>query len=430
MDVMYNYSKAKIKSSLEIDKIMKKLENTYQDASLIKKALLGDASDKEQQVLEQRLSMHPELKAVYEKLQDSEELKDAFNKYKEYSSEKAYEHFLQQIQQKENSSGGKIHRIRTWWYAAAAMVVLGVGISFYAVNHYQAVEESQARIAQIKPGSKQAVLTLPDGSTIDVQKKDINVIVDGVQVKYNKGVLSYRPTVTTQQHEEENVDESPVKSNELVIPRGGENTVLLADGTTVHLNAGSKLTYPVRFAGKRRIVRLEGEAYFDVAEDENHPFVVQTHLGEITVLGTEFNVNAYADTPVCYTTLVHGKVKFSTLNAETITLSPGEQAVVFANSSTKRKVDLEEYVGWVDGMYIFNNRPLGDIMKTFERWYDIQVYYETPNLRDITYSGNLKRYGTINSFLDALELTGDLTYKISGRNILIYDKVEEQEWKR
>lgn len=100
MDVMYNYSKAKIKSSLEIDKIMKKLENTYQDASLIKKALLGDASDKEQQVLEQRLSMHPELKAVYEKLQDSEELKDAFNKYKEYSSEKAYEHFLQQIQQK------------------------------------------------------------------------------------------------------------------------------------------------------------------------------------------------------------------------------------------------------------------------------------------------------------------------------------------
>ena len=80
MDVMYNYSKAKIKSSLEIDKIMKKLENTYQDASLIKKALLGDASDKEQQVLEQRLSMHPELKAVYEKLQDSEELKDAFKK--------------------------------------------------------------------------------------------------------------------------------------------------------------------------------------------------------------------------------------------------------------------------------------------------------------------------------------------------------------
>lgn len=403
MDVMYNYSKAKIKSSLEIDKIMKKLENTYQDASLIKKALLGDASDKEQQVLEQRLSMHPELKAVYEKLQDSEELKDAFNKYKEYSSEKAYEHFLQQIQQKENSSGGKIHRIRTWWYAAAAMVVLGVGISFYAVNHYQ------------------AVLTLPDGSTIDVQKKDINVIVDGVQVKYNKGVLSYRPTVTTQQHEEENVDESPVKSNELVIPRGGENTVLLADGTTVHLNAGSKLLYPVRFVGKRRIVTLEGEAYFDVRKDEEHPFVVRTRFGEVTVLGTAFNINAYNDADACYTTLVYGKVNFSTPDQNTITLAPGEQAVVSSRGIEKRAVDVNEYIGWAQGVYVFNNKRLGDIMKTFERWYDVHVYYEKESLRDLTYSGDLQRYGTINTFLNALELTGDIYYRINGRNILIYE---------
>ena len=400
MDVMYNYSKAKIKSSLEIDKIMKKLENTYQDASLIKKALLGDASDKEQQVLEQRLSMHPELKAVYEKLQDSEELKDAFNKYKEYSSEKAYEHFLQQIQQKENSSGGKIHRIRTWWYAAAAMVVLGVGISFYAVNHYQAVEESQARIAQIKPGSKQAVLTLPDGSTIDVQKKDINVIVE---------------------HEEENVDESPVKSNELVIPRGGENTVLLADGTTVHLNAGSKLLYPVRFVGKRRIVTLEGEAYFDVRKDEEHPFVVRTRFGEVTVLGTAFNINAYNDADACYTTLVYGKVNFSTPDQNTITLAPGEQAVVSSRGIEKRAVDVNEYIGWAQGVYVFNNKRLGDIMKTFERWYDVHVYYEKESLRDLTYSGDLQRYGTINTFLNALELTGDIYYRINGRNILIYE---------
>ena len=419
---MYNYSKAKIKISLEIDKIMKKLENTYQDASLIKKALLGDASDEEQLVLEQRLSEHPELKTVYEKLQDSEELKDSFNKYKEYSSEKAYEHFLQQIQQKENPSDGKIRRIRTWWYAAAAVIVLAAGLSFYMSNFYSAVEEKRVLI---QPGTQQAQLTLPDGSIIDVDKKEVNVVVDGVQVKYKKGVLSYQPTVTTQ-HEEESTEEKPVKSNELVIPRGGENTVILADGTTVHLNAGSKLTYPVRFAGKRRVVALEGEAYFDVVKDETRPFIVQTHLGEVTVLGTAFNINAYTDASV-YTTLVHGKVQFSSSSIGTIILSPGEQAVVSANGSEKRMVDLDEYVGWVDGRYVFNNRPLGEIMQTFERWYDIQVYYETPHLRDITYSGNLKRYGTINSFLDALELTGDLTYKISGRNILIYDKVEELE---
>ena len=401
---------------------MNKFENIYQDAALMRKFLLGEANEAERKELEKRLAECPDLKKVYEQLQNGETLKAAFGEYKDYSSKKAYQSFLQKIGRMEKKER-KPSISRVWWYAAAAVIVLAAGLSFYMSNFYSAVEEKRVLI---QPGTQQAQLTLPDGSIIDVDKKEVNVVVDGVQVKYKKGVLSYQPTVTTQ-HEEKNIEEQSGKSNELVIPRGGENTVILADGTTVHLNAGSKLTYPVRFAGKRRIVRLEGEAYFDVAGDENHPFVVQTHLGEITVLGTEFNVNAYADTPVCYTTLVHGKVKFSTLNAETVTLSPGEQAVVFANSSTKRKVDLEEYVGWVDGMYIFNDRPLGDIMKTFERWYDIQVYYETPNLRDITYSGNLKRYGTINSFLDALELTGDLTYKISGRNILIYDKVEELE---
>ena len=110
------------------------------------------------------------------------------------------------------------------------------------------------------------------------------------------------------------------------------------------MNAGSKLTYPVRFAGKRRIVALEGEAYFDVAQDESHPFVVQTHLGEVMVLGTAFNVNAYTNARVCYTTLVRGKVQFSAPNVGTVTLQPGEQAIVSASGTEKRTVDLDEYI--------------------------------------------------------------------------------------
>ena len=400
---------------------MNKFENIYQDAALMRKFLLGEANEAERKELEKRLAECPDLKKVYEQLQNGETLKAAFGEYKDYSSKKAYQSFLQKIGRMEKKER-KPSISRVWWYVAAAVIVLAVGLSFYMSNFYSAVEEKRVLI---QPGTQQAQLTLPDGSIIDVDKKEVNVVVDGVQVKYKKGVLSYQPTVTTQ-HEEESTEEKPVKSNELVIPRGGENTVILADGTTVHLNAGSKLTYPVRFAGKRRVVALEGEAYFDVVKDETRPFIVQTHLGEVTVLGTAFNINAYTDASV-YTTLVHGKVQFSSSSIGTIILSPGEQAVVSANGSEKRMVDLDEYVSWVDGRYVFNNHPIGEIMQTFERWYDIQVYYETPHLRDITYSGSLKRYGTINSFLDALELTGDLTYKISGRNILIYDKVEELE---
>lgn len=401
---------------------MKKFENVYQDAALMRKVLLGEANETEQQELEKRLAECPDLQKVYEQLQNGETLKTAFGEYQNYSSKKAYQSFLQKIGQIEPKEQ-KRRSLRIWWYAAAAVATLVIALSFYMSNYIAPEEESKALI---QPGTQQAQLTLPDGSIIDVHKKEVNVIVDGVQVKYKEGVLSYQSTVTTQ-HEEKNVEEQPAKSNELVIPRGGENTVVLADGTTVHLNAGSKLTYPVRFVGKRRTVILEGEAYFDVVADEKRPFVVQTHLGEVIVLGTAFNVNAYADAPVCYTTLVRGKVKFSTPYTADITLSPGEQAVVSANGSEKRVVDLEEYVGWVNGVYTFNNRSLGEIMQTFERWYDIQVYYETPALRDIAYSGSLKRYGTINSFLDALELTGDLTYKISGRNVLIYDGIKDQE---
>ena len=399
---------------------MKKFENVYQDAALMRRVLLGEADEAEQQELEKRLEECSDLRKIYEQLQNSETLKAAFKERQNYSSKKAYQSFLQKIGQVEPERQRR-RSLHIGWYIAAAVVIFAVGLSFYMLNSSSPKEESRPLI---QPGTQQAQLTLPDGSVIDVDKKEVNVVVDGIQVKYKEGVLSYQSTVTTQ-HEEKNVEEQSAKSNELVIPRGGENTVILADGTTVHLNAGSKLTYPVRFVGKRRLVALEGEAYFDVAEDENHPFVVRTHLGDVIVLGTAFNVNAYINASVCYTTLVRGKVQFSAPNVEAITLLPGEQAVVSANGSEKRTVDLEEYVGWVEGLYVFNNRSLGEIMETFERWYDIQVYYETEDLRNITYSGSLKRYGTINSFLEALELTGDLTYKISGRNILIYGKMGE-----
>ena len=272
---------------------MNKFENIYQDAALMRKFLLGEANEAERKELEKRLAECPDLKKVYEQLQNGETLKAAFGEYKDYSSKKAYQSFLQKIGRMEKKER-KPSISRVWWYAAAAVIVLAAGLSFYMSNFYSAVEEKRVLI---QPGTQQAQLTLPDGSIIDVDKKEVNVVVDGVQVKYKKGVLSYQPTVTTQ-HEEESTEEKPVKSNELVIPRGGENTVILADGTTVHLNAGSKLTYPVRFAGKRRVVALEGEAYFDVVKDETRPFIVQTHLGEVTVLGTAFNINAYTDASV------------------------------------------------------------------------------------------------------------------------------------
>ncbi|WP_433912108.1 anti-sigma factor family protein, partial [Bacteroides caccae] len=191
---------------------MNKFENIYQDAALMRKFLLGEANEAERKELEKRLAECPDLKKVYEQLQNSETLKAAFGEYKDYSSKKAYQSFLQKIGRMEKKER-KPSISRVWWYAAAAVIVLAVGLSFYMSNFYSAVEEKRVLI---QPGTQQAQLTLPDGSIIDVDKKEVNVVVDGVQVKYKKGVLSYQPTVTTQ-HEEESTEEKPVKSNELVI---------------------------------------------------------------------------------------------------------------------------------------------------------------------------------------------------------------------
>ena len=354
---------------------------------------------------------------LFKKICDEENQKQHFRKNTAFNPSSGWKEVEKRIKRNNNRS----RYIKIVSYAAIILLpVLFVSISMKFTSPVS-LSDKQFIAQSILPGESQAILTLEDGQTIHINKETESLLekIGGAQVHMDSTMLNYQVTSKT-------APKNKPVYNKVETPRGGEYALLLSDGTKVHLNAMTSLRFPVTFDNGPRKVELEGEAYFDVVKDETRPFIVQTHLGEVTVLGTAFNINAYTDASV-YTTLVHGKVQFSSSSIGTIILSPGEQAVVSANGSEKRMVDLDEYVGWVDGRYVFNNRPLGEIMQTFERWYDIQVYYETPHLRDITYSGNLKRYGTINSFLDALELTGDLTYKISGRNILIYDKVEELE---
>ena len=352
---------------------------------------------------------------LFKKICDEENQKQHFRKNTAFNPSSGWKEVEKRIKRNNNRS----RYIKIVSYAAIILLpVLFVSISMKFTSPVS-LSDKQFIAQSILPGESQAILTLEDGQTIHINKETESLLekIDGARVHMDSTMLNYQVTSKT-------APKNKPVYNKVETPRGGEYALLLSDGTKVHLNAMTSLRFPVTFDNGPRKVEMEGEAYFDVVKDETRPFIVQTHLGEVTVLGTAFNINAYTDASV-YTTLVHGKVQFSSSSIGTIILSPGEQAVVSANGSEKRMVDLDEYVGWVDGRYVFNNRPLGEIMQTFERWYDIQVYYETPHLRDITYSGSLKRYGTINSFLDALELTGDLTYKISGRKVLIYDGMKE-----
>lgn len=396
---------------------MKQCDNLYQDADLIKKVLLGEASESEKTLLEEKMAGNDFLRKMYAELESGKELQAAFDSYQRYSASKAYNDLLQKASLNKHSRPTFLYR---WAFAAvAACLAVAVVWSVYLTQTDKTEVLTMAEQPPIYPGSYQARLTLSGGKTIDMQSESVEVEVDGVKVNYNKGVISYYHPDTASLEEKKEIPAS--LSNQLVIPRGAENTVILSDGTTVHLNAGSKLTYPVRFGGGRRIVLLEGEAYFDVVKNEEHPFVVQTRFGDITVLGTSFNINAYPDASAAYTTLVSGKVRCNRhQEVGTLELIPGEQAVQSVKGISKRTVNVEEYVGWANGLYVFNHKSLGEIMETFERWYDVHVHYEYPELKQLTYSGNLKRYNKINTFLDALEITGDIYYRINGNNILIY----------
>src|SRR5690606_8813347 len=160
----------------------------------------------------------------------------------------------------------------------------------------------------------------------------------------------------------------------LTTPRAGQYTVVLADGTKVSLNAASELLYPSHFNVNERVVRLKGEAYFEVAPDKSKPFIVQTDRQRIHVLGTRFNVQAYADEKMQHTTLIEGAVvikdKYDLTNFQ---LKPGQQAVSEANTKLfVHQVDPQEYISWKDGIIMLNSCALPEVLRQLERWYDVE----------------------------------------------------------
>ncbi len=385
----------------------------HEKAGLLKRHLTGEASEKERLQAERFLNDHPRLNEEIKKLREEKELERAFQASSRYSAEEAYRRFLKRTHAAAPSPRNTF-RWR-WRYAAAAAAVITAGILITGIKD----SEVENTLTILAPGESKGILELNDGQQISVEKQKMSLVESGIEVSYRQGELSYTADGRQSANQETGKDTQEPDYNKFIIPRGGENTVVLSDGSIVRLNSDSKLTYPVCFTGKQRTVMLEGEAFFDVAADAGHPFVVRTHYGEVRVLGTAFNINAYNDNEACYTTLVHGKVCISSLMDEYEELIPGEQAVMWTDRIEKRAVNVEDYTGWINGIFSFHSETLCSIMSKLERWYNIEVVYEDPELKQLTYSGTVKRYENINSFLNAFELTGDLTYRVKGRRIYL-----------
>ena len=303
--------------------------------------------------------------------------------------------------------------------AVAAVVVLFVGFFYLFPVDDKLEPESLAKTEQpIKAGGVRAVLRLENGKEVDLETLAEGVKVGGMKaVKIDERRLSY-----VGQGKTDGEKRKKLVYNEVDVPRGGEFDLILAAGTTVWLNAGSKLRYPVEFVGKERRVFLEGEAYFAVAKDAGMPFRVEILQQTVEVLGTEFNVSGYTDEATIYTTLVTGKVKVATDSGENMILAPGEQSMLDCRDGhlDKREVDVEKVIAWKKGMFILEEQTLEQIMQKFARWYDMEIVYRDKELKDIVFKGVVPRYAELGEVLNILEKTNEVKFDIEERTVIVF----------
>jgi ferric-dicitrate binding protein FerR (iron transport regulator) len=193
------------------------------------------------------------------------------------------------------------------------------------------------------------------------------------------------------------------------------------------LNAASSLRYPTRFTGKVRKVFLSGEAYFEVAEDERHPFVVDAGNTNVTVLGTKFNISSYTNDPGQKITLAEGSVLVNEKRNDKnkgVVLKPGFEAVIRNNENNVRvnKANVEAALAWKNGMFIFDSESLGSLMRKLSRWYNVDVKYDDGVDTLFHFTGRIRRYEDIAGILHLIELTGKVKFSLRQHEIEISPK--------
>ena len=210
------------------------------------------------------------------------------------------------------------------------------------------------------------------------------------------------------------------------VPLGQMSNLTLPDGTQVQLNSGTHFAYAGNFSEGERIVELEGEAFFDVAKDADHPFVVKTKSLDFKVYGTSFNIQAYEDENEVNTTLVEGSLGVLSKSGKEYTrLVPGENINYngTSNELTVKNVNTDIYTSWQKGLITFRNEKLSDIAKKMERWYNVEIQIEDPQLADQLYFGTIMKNKPIDQILEVFKMTSSLDYRIEprpGKTTLIY----------
>ena len=379
-------------------------------ARLIFLHIQGMTDNAQEKELNEWRSVSPRHEELFQRMLSSEYVEKSISRF--VKTEEEEERGWRQLQQKARS-GRSVRKIKWFPYAAAIVLILSVGGVFYFSGDKEQTEILPIAKNEVQVPGSRAVLILPDGRKVDLE----NEVLRSDLAQSDSLLL-----ISTRSLKYRDIDSPDTTEvfHTLEIPRGGEYLLTLSDGTMIYLNSESTLSFPVKFQGKERKVYLTGEAYFKVAKNTEHPFVVTAGELEVLVTGTTFGVRAYKDEKDIQTTLESGQVTVR-VEGKSVKLVPNKQ--VLFNKSTMglevRDVDVDLYLAWADGRLVYDNCPLEKILTDLGRWYNIDVFYSRDELRSYQFSLNMKKHEEFTQVLELIGKTGEVQFEIKDNTVIV-----------
>jgi hypothetical protein len=378
----------------------------YEIAQLIYKSIANILTIEEKKTLDRWLSQGDNI-ILYNKINEKNNIQNKLTIYKEIETNRVYMNLEKKIISNKAKTR-KLKAFRIFKYTAIAIIFLGFGYIYQSgyFSHEQTIVAPNENIT----------LQLENGTIKIIKEDGTSEIVD------SKGnvVGSHNGTTIVYDNQIEN---ETLVYNTLTVPYGKHFEILLSDGTNVQLNAGTSLRYPVKFIkGQKREVFLKGEAFFNVAKDAKHPFMVKSDDLYVQVLGTKFNVSSYFEDKETDVVLVEGSVDlFSKLDSkEHVLLKPG-----FKGSFNKKETNISTskvitniYTSWVHGELVFRNISFNDILKKMERQYNVNIVNNNIEIANEKFNASF-RNEPIEKILEYFKITYGINYAIQENKILI-----------
>lgn len=386
------------------------MEKVFNLAKAIASVLAGKATERQKRDIEAWKNEAEENSHLLDKMTDEDYLMKDRESLARFDKEEAWRKICEKqglsFELPERTEIGR-RIVPIWKYVAAvAVLAIGGGLGWWMVERGQDMKVAEIKQEILEHEEPKGVkLRLQNGDLVDLENSDgvVQVEAGGIVANKDGSLLAYSEIDT-----DENVE---IVYNEIEVPWGTEFQLKLSDGTKIYLNSVSRVRYPVTFPKGERRIELEGEAFLEVAKDSARPFIVETQYMDVQVLGTKFNISAYGDDPTVMTTLVEGSVRVSSEeNGVEAVLKPSEQLVFNKEEKTTevRQVDVKYYTAWRDGWFRFQDVSLEDLMKVLMRWYDLEVVYADPEVKEYRFGCNFNRMSPVETLIKVFGENGKI----------------------